>query len=114
METEKENRTIRYTIRLTESEASQLQKKMDLLGITNPAAYLRAMALNGYILRIDLPEIREMLRLLGNMTNNLNQIARRMNSGGLIYETEIDEIRESQQELWTMMNRLLTRLEGTQ
>ena len=114
METEKENRTIRFTIRLTESEASQLQKKMDLLGITNTAAYLRAMALNGYILRIDLPEIREMLRLLGNMTNNLNQIARRMNSGGLIYETEIDEKRESQQELWTMMNRLLTRLEGTQ
>ena len=87
---------------------------MDLLGITNTAAYLRAMALNGYILRIDLPEIREMLRLLGNMTNNLNQIAWRMNSGGLIYETDIDEIRESQQELWTMMNRLLTRLEGTQ
>ena len=79
METEKENRTIRFTIRLTESEASQLQKKMDLLGITNTAAYLRAMALNGYILRIDLPEIREMLRLLGNMTNNLNQIARRLN-----------------------------------
>lgn len=114
METEKENRSVRFTIRLTESEARQLQKKMDLLGITNTAAYLRAMALNGYILRIDLPEIREMLRLLGNMTNNLNQIARRMNSGGLIYETEIDEIRESQQELWTMMNRLLTRLEGTQ
>ena len=114
MELDKENRSVRFTIRLTESEASQLQKKMDLLGITNTAAYLRAMALNGYILRIDLPEIREMLRLLGNMTNNLNQIARRMNSGGPIYETEIDEIRESQQELWTMMNRLLTRLEGTQ
>lgn len=114
MELDKENRSVRFTIRLTESEASQLQKKMDLLGITNTAAYLRAMALNGYILRIDLPEIREMLRLLGNMTNNLNQISRRMNSGGSIYETEIDEIRESQQELWTMMNRLLTRLEGTQ
>ena len=114
MELDKENRSVRFTIRLTESEASQLQKKMDLLGITNTAAYLRAMALNGYILRIDLPEIREMLRLLGNMTNNLNQIARRMNTGGSIYETEIDEIRESQDELWTMMNRLLTRLEGTQ
>ena len=44
METEKENRSVRFTIRLTESEASQLQKKMDLLGITNTAAYLRAMA----------------------------------------------------------------------
>ena len=114
METEKENRSVRFTIRLTESEARQLQKKMDLLGITNTAAYLRAMALNGYILRIDLPEIREMLRLLGNMTNNLNQIARRMNSGGSIYETEIDEMRVKQNELWAMMQQLLTRLEGTQ
>ena len=114
METEKENRSVRFTIRLTESEASQLQKKMDLLGITNTAAYLRAMALNGYMLRIDLPEIREMIRLLGNMTNNLNQIARRMNSGGSIYETEIDEMRVKQNELWTMMTRLLTSLESSQ
>ena len=114
METEKENRTIRFTIRLTESEASQLQKKMDLLGISNTAAYLRAMALNGYMLRVDLTEIREMIRLLGNMTNNLNQIARRMNSGGSIYETEIDEMRVKQNELWTMMTRLLTSLESSQ
>ena len=114
MESGKENRTIRYTIRLTESEARQLQKKMDLLGISNTAAYLRAMAMNGYMLRVDLPEIREMIRLLGNMTNNLNQIARRMNSGGSIYETEIDEMRVKQNELWAMMQQLLTRLEGTQ
>lgn len=114
METEKENRTIRYTIRLTESEARRLQQKMHLLGITNTAAYLRAMALNGYMLRVDLTEIREMIRLLGNMTNNLNQIARRMNSGGSIYETEIDEMRVKQNELWTMMTRLLTSLESSQ
>ena len=114
METEKENRTIRYTIRLTESEARRLQQKMHLLGITNTAAYLRAMALNGYMLRVDLTEIREMIRLLGNMTNNLNQIARRMNSSGSIYETEIDEMRVKQNELWTMMTRLLTSLESSQ
>ena len=114
METDKENRTVRYTIRLTESEARLLQQKMHLLGITNTAAYLRAMALNGYMLRVDLTEIREMIRLLGNMTNNLNQIARRMNSGGSIYETEIDEMRVKQNELWTMMTRLLTSLESSQ
>ena len=114
METEKGNRSVRFTIRLTESEARLLQKKMHLLGITNTAAYLRVMALNGYMLRVDLPEIREMIRLLGNMTNNLNQIARRMNSGGSIYETEIDEMRDKQHELWAMIQRLLTRLEDTQ
>ena len=69
--------------------------------------------LNGYILKLDLPQIREMIRLLSNMTNNLNQIAKRMNAHGQIYETEIDEIIQKQDELWKMINRLLTVLERT-
>lgn len=54
-----------------------------------------------------------MIRLLSNMTNNLNQIAKRMNAHGQIYETEIDEIIQKQDELWQMINRLLTVLERT-
>lgn len=54
-----------------------------------------------------------MIRLLSNMTNNLNQIAKRMNAHGQIYETEIDEIIQKQDELWKMINRLLTVLERT-
>lgn len=65
------------------------------------------------ILKLDLPQIREMIRLLSNMTNNLNQIAKRMNAHGQIYETEIDEIIQKQDELWKMINRLLTVLERT-
>lgn len=86
---------------------------MKSLGITNTSAFLRSMALNGYILKLDLPQIREMIRLLSNMTNNLNQIAKRMNAHGQIYETEIDEIMQKQEELWQMMKRLLTILERT-
>lgn len=58
-----------------------------MLGIRNKSAYMRALALNGYILKLDMPQIREMLRLLGNMTNNLNQIAKRLNAHGNLYET---------------------------
>ena len=72
------------------------------------------MTLNGYIMRVDLPEIREMIRLLSNMTNNLNQIAKRVNAHGNIYETEIDELREKQQELWLMTRQLLSRLDALQ
>ena len=56
---------------------------------------------------------REMLRLLGNMTNNLNQIAKRLNARGNLYETEIEEIQQKQDELWKMMRQLLSILERT-
>ena len=90
-----------------------MRKKMDALGITNESAYMRALALNGYILKLDLPQIREMIRLLSNMTNNLNQIARRLNAQGQMYDTEMEEMLQKQDELWQMMRKLLSILERT-
>lgn len=110
---EKEKRLVNHNFRTTESEAAIMQKKMGALGIRNESAYMRALALNGYILKLDLPQIREMLRLLGNMTNNLNQIAKRLNAHGNLYETEIEEIQQKQDELWKMMRQLLSILERT-
>ena len=110
---EKEKRLINHNFKTTESEAAIIQKKMNMLGIRNKSAYMRAFALNGYILKLDMPQIREMLRLLGNMTNNLNQIAKRLNAHGNLYETEIEEIQQKQDELWKMMHQLLSILERT-
>lgn len=110
---EKEKRLVNHNFRTTESEAAIMRKKMEALGIRNESAYMRALALNGYILKLDLPQIREMLRLLGNMTNNLNQIAKRLNAHGNLYETEIEEIQQKQDELWKMMRQLLSILERT-
>lgn len=75
---------------------------------------MRAMALNGYILKLDLPQIREMTRLLSNMTNNLNQIAKRLNAHGQMYETEIEEVQQKQNELWVMMHQLLALLDRSE
>lgn len=110
---EKEKRLVNHNFRTTESEAAIMRKKMEALGIRNESAYMRTLALNGYILKLDLPQIREMLRLLGNMTNNLNQIAKRLNTHGNLYETEIEEIQQKQDELWKMMRQLLSILERT-
>ena len=102
-----------HNFRTTDSEAAIMRNKMEARGIRNESAYMRALALNGYILKLDLPQIREMLRLLGNMTNNLNQIAKRLNAHGNLYETEIEEIQQKQDELWKMMRQLLSILERT-
>ena len=110
---EKEKRLVQHNFRTTESVARIMRKKMDALGITNESAYMRALALNGYILKLDLPQIREMIRLLSNMTNNLNQIARRLNAQGQMYDTEMEEMLQKQDELWQMMRKLLSILERT-
>ena len=107
----KEKRVIEHSFRTTESEDNVIRQKMKAFGIRNQASFYRAMVLNGYLLKLDLPEIRELLRLMKNLTNNVNQIAKRLNERGSIYDTEIDEILESQKELRTILNTILTKLE---
>ena len=96
---------------VTEEEARIIDEKMKQLEIHNISAFLRAMVLNGYVLKLDLSKLREMIRLLANLTNNVNQIARRVNEHGSIYESEIDEIQEKVNQLLCMMNQLLSTLQ---
>ena len=107
----KEKREIQHNFKTTEAEDSVIRQKMKAFGITNQSVYLRAMAIKGYLLKVNLPEIRELIRLLKNLTNNVNQIARRLHEGGSVYETEIDEIKENQSELQAMLNRILQQLD---
>ena len=71
------------------------------------------MVLKGYLLKLDLPEIRELLRLMKNLTNNVNQMAKRLNEQGNIYETAMDGIQQRMDELWDAMNQIFTKLEGS-
>ena len=103
---------IEHSFRVTEAEDAVIWQKMKAFGIRNQASFYRAMVLNGYLLKLDLPEIRELLRLMKNLTSNVNQIAKRMNERGTIYETEMDEILQKQEELWSILSEVLTRLEA--
>ena len=96
---------------VTAAEARIIDAKMKQLEIRNMSAFILAVVLNVYALKLDLPHLRELIRLLGNLTNNVNQIARRVNEHGSIYESEIDEIQEKVNRLLGMMNQLLSTLQ---
>ena len=81
-------------------------------GTTNMGAYLRKMALDGYILRLDLPELKEILSQLRYMGNNVNQIAKRANEVGVIDEMDIRGVSERQERMLEQMARLLEKLSG--
>ena len=81
-------------------------------GTANRGAYLRKMALDGYILRLDLPELKEMLSQLRYMGNNVNQIAKRANEVGVIDEMDIRGVSKRQERMLEQMARLLEKLSG--
>lgn len=81
-------------------------------GTTNMGAYLRKMALDGYILRLDLPELKEMLSQLRYMGNNVNQIAKRANEVGVIDEMDIRGVSKRQERMLEQMGQLLEKLSG--
>lgn len=111
MTTEEERWVVHQTFRTTEAEDEIIRQKMKVFGVKKKSLLFRTIVLNGYLLKLELPEIREALRLLKNLTNNVNQIARRLHEQGSIYETEIDDIRQTLDRNWDIFRRMLARLE---
>ena len=107
-------RSIRISVRLTEEEHRLLKEKMARIGVTNQEAFLRKMALDGLVIRLDLPELKQMISLLRYTSNNINQIAKRLNESGRAYDTDLAEILEKQDRLWKLANDILMKLSKLQ
>lgn len=107
-------RSIRISVRLTEEEHRLLKEKMARIGVTNQEAFLRKMALDGLVIRLDLPELKQMISLLRYTSNNINQIAKRLNESGRAYDTDLAEILEKQKQLWQLANKILMKLSTIQ
>ena len=83
---------------------------MEQLGTNNLGVYLRKMAVDGYVVKLDLPELRELLSLLRRTSNNINQVARRVHQTGNVYDTDLEDILQKQEELWAGVNEILAQL----
>lgn len=105
-----EKRSVQIHFRLTPSEAERLRTKMKEAGIQSQGAYLRKMVLDGYCVRLDLEDVREMVSLLRRCSNNLNQYAKRANETGNIYLADLNDLQERMQQLWQLTREILVRL----
>ena len=106
----KRKRNIVIRFRVTPEEREMIESKMAQFGTSNMAAYLRKISIDGYVVRLDLPELREMVSLLRRSSNNLNQIAKRVNETSRIYDADIDCLKENQEKIWSAANGILTKL----
>ena len=102
--------TVRYELVLKAEEKEMIQKKMKAAGIRNMAAYMRKMAIDGYILRLDLSDLKEVTRLLRINANNLNQYAKKANETGSIYLVDIQNLQRQYDEIWPLLRQMYERL----
>ena len=103
-------RSVQLNFRVSEEELAAIESKMEQLGIFNREAYLRKMALDGYAVRLNLSELKELLTLLRRHSNNLNQLVRRVNATGRVYEADLADIAKRQEQLWESVREVLNRL----
>ena len=106
----KEKRDETIILRLSKTEKNRIYEKMLSMGIRSLSAYIRKMALDGYCLNLDLPQLRRMAYLLQNCSNNLNQVAKRVNESGKIYSADLADLRTRLDELISIGKQILTKL----
>ena len=100
-------RTKDIHIRATPEELEKIMKRMEESGITSLTAYLLRMALYGYVIVMDMSDLKEILQISGN---NLNQYAKKANETGSIYHEDIEELKNNQKQILQEMRKVLDRL----
>ena len=106
----KRKQDVQLNFRVSPEELALIEQKMAQLGTKNREAYLRKMALDGYVVRLELPELKELVSLMRRSSNNLNQLTRRVHETGRIYDADLEDISQRQEALWDGVHRILTQL----
>ena len=103
-------REVQVNFRVSPQELEMIEQKMAQLGTSNREAYLRKMALDGYVVKLELLELKELVSLMRYSSNNLNQLTRRVHETGRIYDADLEDISQRQEQLWAGVREILTRL----
>jgi len=106
----KRDRDILIRFFVTSEEKAVIQRRMELVRYTNMSEYLRKISMDGYLINVDYTYIKEMNAELSAIGRNINQIAARANSTGIIYDGDIMEIKKKQEEIWQLQKSILSNL----
>ena len=97
-------------IKMTPDDIKAIKAKMEQAGVKNRSAYIRKMARDGYIIMLDLSDLKEVIRLLRINSNNLNQYAKKANEFGAVYREDMKVLQSQLDEIWEAVRQILERL----
>jgi hypothetical protein len=99
-----------FYFKMSLEESELFEQRMEQTGIKNKSAFIRKMCIDGHVFILDLPMLNEIKRLLGITANNVNQLTRRVNSGGEAYRQDVAEVNEQLTEIRSDFGKLLAML----
>ena len=103
-------RNIQVKFYVTAEEKELMEQKMAQLQTKRIGAYLRKMAVDGYAVRVDMADFKALVSLLRICSNNLNQIAKRVNSTGNLYAEDVADLQSRYGELWNAVSTILSKM----
>ena len=95
---------------MSQEELDAIEQKRAESRITGREAFMRKLVMEGRVLILDVPEIRQMSALMGRCAGSLNQISKRVNSTGNLYQEDVADLQERYRELWGAVSTLLGKL----
>lgn len=104
------NKTEAIYMRLSETERKLIEEKMKSCNCSNMSAYILKMAIDGMVINLDMPELKEISSLLRYNGNNINQIAKRLNEGRTVYADDIADIKDTQKQITEMVREIYLKL----
>jgi hypothetical protein len=102
-------RQIQIKFRVTEEEEELILEKMQKLGTSNMSAYMRKMAIDGYIIEVDYSDLKAICYEMHKIGTNINQIAKWVNATNLVYKSDISEIKERVEQIWQLLKSSLSK-----
>ena len=103
----KEGRTVGLFFKVSPEEMELISQQMEAAGTGNKRVYLRKMALDGYIVKLDMDSVKDMVKLMRSISSNINQIAVRCNETGNLYEEDVRDLRSGCLKVQTEMLELV-------
>ena len=104
----KRKRDVPVLFWVSAEELELIHQKMQQYGTENLSAYLRKMALDGYVVKLELPELKELVSLMRRSSNNMNQLTRKVHETGRVYDADLEDISQRQEQLWEGVSQILT------
>ena len=97
-------------VMLKKGDREKIEERMKEAGIKNMSAYIRKMAIDGYVVRLDLSDVNEVARLLHINSNKLNQYAKQANTNSSIFYGDIQKLKRQHEELCNLLKAIYQRL----
>jgi hypothetical protein len=102
----KRKRSIQMLFCVTQEEKDLIRRKMLLSKTRNMGAYLRKMAIDGYIVNVDTTPLKQIYKEMHKIGVNINQIAKQVNTTGDIYHEDLENLKARVDEIWHILRSI--------